>query len=85
MSYLIKPIANEIAAPTGSGTATDVSNAQYVRIVNTAATTAHLVTFAGSFSGTMTIAGGDTVLIQKSKEDTIFAANAAVKLAKVSI
>ena len=85
MSYLIKPIATEIAAPTSSGTATDVSNAQYVRIVNTAATTAYLVTFAGSFNGSMTIAGNESVLIHKSKEDTIYAANAAIKLAKVSI
>lgn len=84
MSYIVKPIAIEIAAPTSSGTATDVSNAQYVRIVNSSST-AYLVTFAGSFNGSMTIAGNESVLIHKSKEDTIYAANAAIKLAKVSI
>ena len=87
MSNFYKPLSTEINAPTTAATASNVSNGRVVRAVNTAATTAHLLTMyadGGSDSATMSIAGGDTIIIPKEKTDKIFAANAAVKLTKVS-
>lgn len=89
MSNFYKPVSTEINAPTTAATASDVSNGRVVRAVNTAATTAHLLTMyaaadGGSDSATMSIAGGDTIIIPKEKTDKIFAANAAVKLTKIT-
>ena len=76
----------EAAAPTGSGTATNVSSARVVRCVNSGST-ARLVTLeesGGTDIGTLTVVGGESVLIRKDATDKIFAANAEILLAKVA-
>lgn len=81
-----RPISEEIAAPTSSATASTVSNANVVRVVN-ASTTAYLVTVisdAGVTIGSMTLVGGESVFVDKPKSYKIFAANASVKLTSVS-
>lgn len=78
----------ETAAPTGSGTASNVGSARVVRCVNTNATTDYLVTLeesGGTDIGTFTLAPMETVLIRKDATDKIFAANADVKLTAVGI
>ena len=77
----------EAAAGTGSGTASNVGSARVVRCVNTNATTDYLVTLesGGTDIGTLTVAGGESVLIRKDATDKIFAANADVKLTAVGI
>ena len=83
--YILKGTAE--AAGTGSGTASNVGSARIVRCVNSG-TTARLVTLeesGGTDIGTLTVAGGESVLIRKDATDKIFAANADVKLTAVGI
>ena len=91
MANFYKPLMTEINAPANAGAASNVKKAKAVRAVNTA-TTPHLLTLyaydsdypAGGDSATMSLAGGETVLIKKKTTDKIFAANTAVKLTKIS-
>lgn len=84
MTQVYKPQGTEINAPTTSGAATTVDNAKTVRAVNTA-TGAHLLSLkSGTATHTMSLAGGETVIMIKDSDESIFAANAAVKLTKVT-
>ena len=83
--YILK--GTEEAAGTGSGTASNVGSARIVRCVNSG-TTARLVTLeesGGTDIGTLTVAGGEAVLIRKDATDKIFAANAEILLTEVGI
>mgnify|MGYP000072142504 CR=1 FL=1 len=84
----IRPLSAEIAAPTGTGTATTVSDGVNVRIINTTSA-AHLVTLAtaqnGTVIGSFTIMSDEHVIIRKQKDEVIFAANAGVKLTSLAI
>ena len=89
MADFYKPLSTEINAPTTAATASTVSNGRVVRAVNTNASTAYLLTTyaaadGGSDSATMSLTGGETIIIPKEKTDKIFAANAAIKLTKIS-
>ena len=78
----------EIAAPTTSGTASNVGSARIVRCVNAATDSAHLVTLEesdGTDIGTLNVPANGSVIIRKNKTDKIFAGNAAVKLTEVGI
>ena len=82
---IIKVKTTEAAAPTGSGTATNVSSATLVRAVNSG-TTARLVTVeasGGTDFGTFTMPGGTVEYIEKDPTDQIFAAHAEILLAAV--
>ena len=82
---IIKIKTTEAAAPTGSGTATNVSSATCVRAVNSG-TTARLVTVeasGGTDFGTFTMPGGTVEYIEKDPTDKIFAAHAEILLAAV--
>ena len=82
---IIKIKTTEAAAPTGSGTATNVSSATCVRAVNSG-TTARLVTVeasGGTDFGTFTMPGGTVEYIEKDPTDQIFAAHAEILLAAV--
>lgn len=81
-----RPISTEIAAPTTSGTATNVSSADRVRIVNTT-TSAHLVTVLDpndNVIGTMTLVPSEVFTMDKRVSDKIFAANAGVRLSSIT-
>ena len=81
----IKIKTTEAAAPTGSGTASNVSSATLVRAVNSG-TTARLVTVeasGGTDYGTFTMPGGTIEYIEKDPTDKIFAAHAEILLAAV--
>ena len=81
----IKIKTTEAAAPTGSGTASNVSSATLVRAVNSG-TTARLVTVeasGGTDFGTFTMPGGTVEYIEKDPTDQIFAAHAEILLAAV--
>ena len=83
----IKIKTTEAAAPTGSGTATNVSSATCVRAVNSG-TTARLVTVeasGGTDFGTFTMPGGTVEYIAKDPTDQIFAAHAEILLAAVAL
>lgn len=87
MSDFVKPISAEIAAPTVSGSASTVSDAKVVRAVNTNATTAYLLTVQDTDAntvGSMTIPAAGVAYIPKASTDTVFAANAALRLASVT-
>ena len=77
----------ETALPTGSGSASTFDNATVVRLVNTATGADHLVTVAeragGTVVGTFTLMRSESALIEKQTSHVIFAANTAVKGAKV--
>tara|TARA_R110000782_G_C14597610_1_gene390532 strand:- start:211 stop:486 length:276 start_codon:yes stop_codon:yes gene_type:complete len=87
MSNFAKPVAAEIAAPTSALTASTVSNAKVVRVVNTNATTAYLVSIIDTDDvaiGSMTIPAAGVAYIPKSTADKVWAANAALRLASVT-
>ena len=78
----------EAAMATASGSASTFGNATVVRVVNTATGADHLVTVAesagGTVVGTFTLMRSEScALIEKQTSHVIFAANAAVKGAKV--
>ena len=85
MKLLIK--GAEAALPTGSGSASNFDNATVVRLVNTATGADHLVTVVetqgGTVVGSFTLMRSESALIEKQTSHVIFAANAAVKGAKV--
>ena len=84
---IIKVKTTEAAAPTGSGTASNVSSATCVRAVNSG-TTVRLVTVeesGGTDIGTMSVAGGATEYLEKDPTDQIFAAHAEFLLASVAL
>ena len=78
----------EAALPINTGTATSFSEATVVRLTNTATGNDHLVTVVetrnGDVVGSFTMLRGTTeFLVQKNPTQCVFAANAAVKGAKV--
>lgn len=76
----------EAALPTTVGAASSFSQATVVRLYNSSASTAHLVTLLNSEYqgiGSMTIPAGTTEFIEKNHGDLLLAANAEVKGAKV--
>lgn len=82
-----RPISSEVAAPTTSGAAITVSDANVVRVVNTASSTPYLVTLLNESDqviGTMTLLGSEVAFIDKGKGWKLYAANAAVKFTSVS-
>ena len=78
----------EIAAPTSTAAAVDVSRATQVRVVNSVST-AYLVTIvsapSGDVLGSTTIPGYETIVIRKGAAECVFAANAAIKLCRVGV
>ena len=87
MVNFYKPKSTEIAAPTTVGSASTVSSARVVRAVNTSASTAYLVSYYDETfddSASLTLAPMETVLIPKGAGDKVWAANAAVKLTKIT-
>ena len=86
MVQFYRPLQAEIASPTLASAASTVSDTTLVRAVN-GTTTAHkvfLINAALADSATMTIAGGDTVLIPKEATTKVYAANAGVLLTSVT-
>ena len=82
---IIKVKTTEAAAPTSSGTASNVSSATLVRAVNSG-TTVRLVTVeasGGTDFGTFSMPGGTVEYIEKDPTDKIFAAHAEILLAAV--
>ena len=81
---LIKGAEEALGANTGA--AKIFSNARLVRVVNTTSN-AHLVTLVasvgGSTLGSFTLAGGDSVELEKEPLNGVFAANAGVKAAAI--
>ena len=77
----------EVALGTNAGAAKTFSGATVVRLVNTATGADHLVTLAsavsGSTVGSFTLLRGTVEFLEKNPEQAVFAANAAVKGAKV--
>ena len=81
-----RPIGVEVSAPTSSGTAINVSLANAVKVTNTSATV-QLVTLtdsAGATIGSMSLVGGESVLVDKLKTQKLFAAANTVKFAPIT-
>ena len=81
-----RPITTEIASPTTSGAATTVSSADRVRAVNTT-TSSHVLTVLDENDeviGSMTLVGKQTEFIKKRETDKIYAANAGVRLTRIT-
>ena len=85
MRLLLK--GGEAALPATVGTATSLSNARVVRVVNTAAGADHLVTIqdtaGGTTLGSFTVMRSTSEVFEKEPTDVIFAANTAVLAAAV--
>ena len=86
MSHRTLVLGAEAALPTTTGAASSFTEASVVRLVNTAAA-AHLVsvveTQSGSTVGSFTMPAGSVEFLEKQYAYCIFAADAAVKGAKV--
>lgn len=85
MTNIVEPHGTEIAAPTTAGTGSNVGSALRVRVCNSDASTAHLLTIQKADEtviGTMTLAPGEVVVVVKGATDELFAGNNAVKLVK---
>ena len=79
---MIKLLGTEIALGITTG-ASNFGNAKTVRLVNTT-TTGYLVTLEqadGTDIGTMTLMGGESVVIHKNPTDKLFGTNAGVSAA----
>ena len=76
----------QIAAPTGTGTASNVSSARVVMVQNVGSTS-RLVTLEesdGTDIGTFNIAPNGNMQLEKAPTDKIFSANAEVKLTPIA-
>ena len=77
----------EAALPVNVGTASTFLGATVIRLVNTASNADHLITVAdavgGSTVGSFTLMRGTVEFLEKKPTEAVFAANAAVKGAKV--
>ena len=94
---ITKTLANEAPLPITTGTATSFSQASVVRLVNTHASNAYVVsvveTQSGTVVGTFTLGnrgslpgGGDgDVIIEKEYSQCVFANGASVKAVSVGI
>tara|TARA_B100000131_G_C18015507_1_gene572284 strand:+ start:834 stop:1109 length:276 start_codon:yes stop_codon:yes gene_type:complete len=87
MSHRTLILGVEAALPTTTGTATSVTEASVVRLINTDSSSAHLVTVvetpSGSTVGSFTMPAGSVEFLEKQYTQCIFAADNAVKGAKV--
>ena len=83
---IIKLKGTQAAAPTGSGTATNLSKATCVRLFNdgTSNRTVTLEQSDGTDIGTFTLLGNSVQFVEKDPTDEIFAANASVLLTPVA-
>jgi hypothetical protein len=81
---IVSPLTTEAAA-NGSSAASNFSRHANVRAINTASAVG-LVTktdAAGVVLGTMTLAGGESVIIHKAKSDKLFGGAATILFAAV--
>jgi len=82
-------MATTVAAPTSTGAAITVSDANYVMIFNSAAAgtnhaVAYLTAASGTVLGNVTVGGGERLIIKKDPSEVLYAANAAVLLTKIN-
>lgn len=81
-----RPITTEIAAPTSTGDATNVSDANIVRVVNTS-DAPQLITVQkedGTITGSQTLVPNEVFFLKKHETDEIFAASNTVKLTRIT-
>ena len=70
----------EAACGTSVGAASTFGNSEFVRLINSG-TTVRLITVANSADttlGTLSLAGGETIVLKKDQTDQIFAAHAEI-------
>ena len=86
MSHRTLVLGVEAALPTTTGTATSVTEASVVRLINNDSS-AHLVTVvetqSGSTVGSFTMPGGSVEFLEKQYAYCVFAADANVRGTKV--
>ena len=87
MANITQVLGAQAALPTSTGTATSFSQAPVVRLFNSHASNAYLVsvveTQSGSAVGSFTMPAGSVEYLRKEYTQCIFAANAAILGAKV--
>ena len=86
MVQYYRPLQAEIASPTLASAASTVSDTTLVRAVNSSTTAYEVFLISATLddSATMTLTGGETVLIPKESTTKMYAANAAIKLTAVT-
>ena len=86
MVQFYRPLQAEIASPTLASAASTVSDTTLVRAVNSSTTAYEVFLISATLddSATMTLTGGETVLIPKESTTKMYAANAAIKLTAVT-
>jgi len=86
---IFTPKTTEAALGTDDSGSSNISSSEFVRLFNSAAAgTEHLVTLNkadGTDVGTFSLDGHESVIIQKTSTDKLFAANAAVLACGVQI
>ena len=86
MVQYYRPLQAEIASPTLASAASTVSDTTLVRAVNSSTTAYEVFLISATLDdrATMTLTGGETVLIPKESTTKMYAANAAIKLTAVT-
>lgn len=86
MSIFFTPLGTQISAPTTTGGAVTVDNAQVVYVAN-ASNNPYLVTLEeadGTDIGSFTVPAAGSCFVHKGKFDKMFAGNASIKFTKAS-
>jgi hypothetical protein len=87
MANITQVLGTQAALPTSTGAASSISEAPVVRLYNSHASTAYLVTVVetqgGDTVGSFTMPAGSVEYLRKKYAQCIFAENAAILGAKV--
>lgn len=87
MANITQVLGAQAALPTSTGTATSISEAPVVRLYNSDASNAYLVSVVesqgGAAVGSFTMPAGSVEFLRKNYTQCIFAENAAILCAKV--
>ena len=83
---MIKIVFSEVESPTTADEATHLDSSSAVRAVNTSKTPSliNIVDQLGSIKS-ITVVGGESVILKKKSKDTVFASSKTIRIAGVSI
>ncbi len=83
---MIKIVFSEVESPTATEDAIDLKSSSGVRAVNTASKPASITILSShGDSKSITLAGGESVILKKSSTDKVYSSAKTIRIAGVSI
>ena len=82
---MIKIVFSEVESPTSQVESTDLNRSSAVRVVNTSKSPSTLNVVSKDSTKSITIIGGESLIIKKHLDDRIFCSTKTVRIAGVSI